>query len=479
MRCTTLVTLVLSLLAPERTHGQSAVDHRWDHWTWGENNGWHFVNDTVTSLAGSPMPLSYRSVSLSDPVHGTLLFYGDLVTIWNADHQPFPSGLGSFGSLGSSPRVITFMAEPEKHVLIFFAEGIGAPDGGLWTATVDMGLANGLGDLVAPAVLVTPERGLKWCPIPAITTDTTWVLANEPSTGSYYAYPWTVNGPGPPVLAYQGVEPSGVSHLLKTDRSGTRVATNTHYDQRLDLFRFDRFTGLLSDTLTIWMSDVVTIVGIEFSPSGELLYVAVNYSISPRITDVLQFDLSEWEHAAVNASRLSLADTVPEEQPAGKVQLGPDDRIYVGRGHLDSTRLAVIMEPDVVGPACDYRPNAVPLSADRTIGFDVLNLPTLHWPIPVQGVGHAELDGSRPELLSVKPNPATDQVHITIPGSWRLGGVLRLFDALGALRRETAVEADGTILLHRENLGDGVYTLCVEYPVGSPGFAKLVFVNEP
>ncbi|HMQ77100.1 MAG TPA: hypothetical protein PKE21_13505 [Flavobacteriales bacterium] len=471
---------VFLLIAAGRTaNGQSMVDHRWDHWYWGENNGWHFVNDTVVTLPGSPLPLTFKSVAMSDPSSGDLLFYGDLVTLWNADHQPLANNVGSFSSIGGSPQVVTLSAEPDKHILIFFAESNGPPSAGLWSATVDMDLANGLGDVIAPAALFAPERGLKWTPIPAITTDTTWILANEPATGSYYAYPWTVNGPGQAVLSLQGAEPTGNSHLMKVDRSGSRVAANTQYDQRLDLFRFDRTSGLLTDTLTVWMADIVGITGIEFAPSGTVLYVAVNYSITPRITDVLQFDLSLWNHAAVNTSRRSVADSLPEEQPVGKLQLGPDDRIYVARGHMDSTHLAVIMAPEALGTACDYRPNAIPLSGGRTIAFDVLNLPTLHWPIPSNGVGQVETGNTDRSHLVAWPNPAADGLNIALPRSSGPGSTIHLFDVVGSLKRSFEIGNDQTLFIPRGDLCDGFYTLHLLLAEGQHSATTIVFGPSP
>ena len=458
--------------------GLAQVDHRWDHWYWGENNGWQFTADTVVPLDGSPMPLGYKALSLSDPYTGDLLLFSDLQTFWNAQTQTLPTGIGNFTSLGNAAHVIDKIGQPNERLLLFWGEGAGQTEG-IWQTTIVLDANGGNGDLSGPATMALPDKGLRSCVIPAHTSDTTWLLVDEPATGAYYSYPITISGIGLPVLAYPAVEPNPSAILLKADRIGTRVVAWTHYNQRLDLFQFDRGSGLLSDTLTIWLDDIVNYTGFEFSPNGNVLYVAVNYSLSPRITDVLQYDLSTWAHGPVNASRTSVADTVPVEQLGGRLQLGPDDRIYVGRGSEDSTKLAVIMTPDEIGLGCDYRPNAIPLSGGRTIDFDVLTFPSIHWPIPLTNVGQNEGPPIRTESWTVYPMPAVDQAQVTIPSAYQNNAILRVFDAHGGLRRSQPLTGGSTVLLERGGLCRGLYMLELIRTDGYRIATRMVFADRP
>lgn len=456
------------------------TDHRWDHWYFGEGNGWHFVNDTVVPLLDSQIPpFHYSSASVSDPYSGELQFYCTSQMFWTADQQSQPTNFAPYFGFTEHTQAILRPGTTDQYGLLFLSDHDTATEASLWHAEVDMQLNGGLGGLLPDQNMVAYAFGHRLMAIPAITQDTIWILADEFCTGDFYAWPYTENGLGAPLLAHSAVEPfamSGVA-VMKADRSGTRVAAQTHYFQKLDLYRFDRLMGQLHDTLTIWIDGIHNYNGFEFSPGGEVLYVSVTFSQVPNINGVLQYDLSAWEYEAVNSSRLLVSDTLPEHL-MGALQLGPDDRIYVGRGHQDSTNLAVIMAPAQLGSACDYRSNAIPLSPGRTVDEDVLTFPSINWPIPLTNVGQNEHADGR-SALRIQPNPGSDHVEVTIPPLFRDGAALRILDARGRVQRTLSLSGAAVVQLERGDLAEGIYSLDLVGMDGQRTSGRLVFCGPP
>jgi len=472
------VVLSCALLTGE--HVPAQTDHRWDHWYFGEGNGWHFVNDTVMPLLDSQIPpFHYSSASVSDPYTGELQFYCVSQMFWTADQQLQPSNFAPYFGFTEHTQAVLRPGSSDQYGLIFHSDNDTATEGSLWYAEVDMQMNGGLGGLLPDLTMIAYAFGHRLIAIPAITQDTTWVVADEFSTGDFYAWPYTDNGLGSPLLAHSAVEPyamSGVA-VMKADRSGTRVAARTHYFQRIDLYRFDRAIGQLYDTLTIWIDGIHNYSGFEFSPDGKVLYVGVTYSQNPNINGVLQYDLSAWEYAAVSSSKLLVSDTLPEYL-GNQLQLGPDDRIYVGRGHPDSTKLAVIMAPDQLGAACDYRANAIPISPGRTIDFDVLTFPSINWPIPLTNVGqHEYLEG--PATLAIWPNPASDLVEVNVPAAFRDGALLRILDTRGRVQRARLLTGAAVVRLERGELAEGIYALDLVRSDGQRTSTRVVFCGAP
>lgn len=121
-------------------------------------------------------------------------------------------------------------------------------------------------------------------------------------------------------------------------------------DYSFELFDFDPATGKLANN--ILLQTVYRSYGVEFSPSGRLLY-----GTDLNGQGVFQYDLQAGSAAAIASAGQLIATT---SNNVGAVQAGPDGRLYLSIAN--SAYLAVITNPDVRGVGCGFREDGVYLN---------------------------------------------------------------------------------------------------------------------
>ncbi len=194
------------------------------------------------------------------------------------------------------------------------------------------------------------------------------------------------------------VDPSGISQMpvkhigrlsqtntlrLKFSPSGTKLIS-TDSNQYLELFDFDRCTGLLSNPRFVHQRQVTTLNGLfwssEFSPDETKLYLStVEYGNNDSISCLIQFDLLAPD---IQASMDTIYNFyLPYE--TGMLKLGPDNKIYLSQ-YLDNNdcgffylycdttfypenmNISVIHQPNELGALCDFRPYSFYLGGHRS-----------------------------------------------------------------------------------------------------------------
>ena len=148
----------------------------------------------------------------------------------------------------------------------------------------------------------------------------------------------------------------------------------------LELFDFDRCTGIISNPITIHPESTQppyeSYWGASFSLSDSILY-ATKLPLSPSDTSRLyQYDLYS---PNIAASIDTLWET-PFQQSMGKLKLAADGKIYIATSYLQSypyldsiqnyvnQNLSVINQPNKLGLACDLQPFSISLGGKRTYG---------------------------------------------------------------------------------------------------------------
>jgi hypothetical protein len=133
----------------------------------------------------------------------------------------------------------------------------------------------------------------------------------------------------------------------------------TNPPPNLEIFYFDRCTGLLSNPLHITFNDSSTGVGVSFSPNSQFLYVS-------SLRYVYQFDVTATNIQATQATVAVWDGFYSPNPPFGTffdiAQLAPDGKIYIATGN-STLHLHVINLPDSAGLACDLVQHGVPLPA--------------------------------------------------------------------------------------------------------------------
>ena len=136
-------------------------------------------------------------------------------------------------------------------------------------------------------------------------------------------------------------------------------------DGYLDVYSFDRCSGVFSSQIHHFQISNFTPYGCAFSSHGRLLYVS-GYN---RIYQIDLMDTNPFQNAS-----LIYNDNIATSL-IGQMQLAPDNKIYISHPfnnlnspHKDSfnTHLSVIHKPDSAASACQLKPFSFPLQHKRT-----------------------------------------------------------------------------------------------------------------
>ncbi|MEY4905980.1 MAG: hypothetical protein RLZZ292_3795, partial [Bacteroidota bacterium] len=180
----------------------------------------------------------------------------------------------------------------------------------------------------------------------------------------------------------------------------------------LDIFTFDRKTGLLSDPIQITFKDSAFAGSIAISPNNRFLYVATPIHL-------YQYDL---EASDIEASKARIADYdgfVDEFDDLlattfYSMQLAPDNKIYMCATNSVSY-FHVINNPNEKGIACNFVQHSLKLP--HLNSFSIPNFPNFRLGAQV-GESCAEMiaiseivENNKIDLL-VFPNPAQDEVTL-------------------------------------------------------------------
>lgn len=230
----------------------------------------------------------------------------------------------------------------------------------------------------------------------------------------------------------------------------------------LQLFDFDRSTGLLSNFRQYFLSDSITYLGgCCFSPDNRFLYVC-------NLSYLYQFDLLTTD---IQASKLEVGrwdgavDGGIFPINIGNMIMGPDCKIYItvkGSGRY----LHVINQPNRKGLDCEFIQRGIQLSTWNNGTFP--NFPNYRVGTPYENYCDTISATGTPIIyfapnVKVYPNPAQDIIKIEVLGlqSWK-SGVFKMIDPLGRIVQEHQLIANGGALeINTSTLPNGIYAWSV------------------
>lgn len=378
----------------------SNAQHSTDNWFFGVNAALHFPGPTV--ITGSGLVTTEGCASISNSTGG-ILFYTDGISVWNRNNVVMPNGTGLMGGTSSTQSAL-IVPKPGSINLyyIFTVDEDGGPDGFRYSI-VDMTLDGGNGDVLTPNVPVLNNVTEKLTAVQKINSSDYWILVHEWGSDAFYAYTLDASGlQSTPVISYTGSvhtnsQIQNTYGQMKFNTCGTAIALAIGYLNTIELFDFDQTTGIVSNPMTIPMTDHV--YGIEFAPGNELLYAGC---YDPSST-LVQFDLSSHNATTISNSRVTLSST-PDIYG---IQLANDGAIYVSRSW--SSYLGRIENPDVPGTGCNYNDNGVfldPNSVGVTSGLGLPGFIQSSFKSPEQNCLLNTISDHNFETLSIKPNPS-------------------------------------------------------------------------
>lgn len=430
---------------------------------------------------------------------GELLAYSDGRAIYNKHHGLMQNGSGlNFNEIYTlCPQSVVMLNHPgsndNKIVLLHtrteyvFASINGLVAQNLYYSVIDVMAANGQGKVVEKNKLLVSDTLTygKVCASRHGNGRDWWILVNEYGSNRFYTL--LLDPTGLHIYMVQSVGQNIPSSLgqacFSPDGSlfATAGAINASQGSFLDLYDFDRCTGVLSNHRRHnWGLETEWAGGVAFSPNNRFLYVSANWHI-------FQYDLwaSDWI-----SSRQSVAYYDGFQSPLPTrffaALLAPDDRIYVSCINAADV-LHVINAPNELGYDCDVVQHGIELGC-----YNFLALPNYpHYrlydmegsscdTLGINGPISAVKDQVAGITVNVFPNPATTELRILANRAYGDAAQFRLYTGAGTLVREVSFEPSGDTPLRVpvSDLPPGIYYYQVWCAGGLVRADKVVVVGE-
>lgn len=314
------------------------------------------------------------AASISDPSTGELLFYANGWNIYNRERQ-----LMSNGSVGITNSLAQIVIVPWPGTLTKYFVVMPELQGGIeWMpahqiayklhyAIVDMALDGGAGGVESKYHILPQATHCEF--ITAVRNSNQvdfWLIGHEFNSNRFFVYSVTELGiaavptfypVGPFVSTPQAGTPNS-SHFdavgsMRANSRGTHLAFTTMYNAITCVVDFDPTTGVVSAPMELDIDG--SSYGVSFSNDGSKLYVGARDQGTDFIHGrLLQFDLDGEDQVAVQASMTSI-HSYPGSGGYVTLKLGPDGGLYVAKtGTPTDEYVAVVNEPDQLGPLCGY-----------------------------------------------------------------------------------------------------------------------------
>jgi len=371
-----------------------------DHWMFNTS---HYVDfhhatnpDTTSYPSFQLISLNYGTISYSDK-NGNLLFYGGGGYIYDRNFQTFPSlwvypttndPLYSTYGIGGATQTILAIPYPghDSLYIVFHLRSDAANQyhAQLYYSVINMNLRNGLGE-IQPAqkniqLLNGVEVGYKLTAILHCNKHDVWVIGHLSNSDQYFSLLVTSAGiSATPVyftgnfIPYTGAASEYSRNLgcMKLSALGNRLAAAFKGMDFIELFDFNNQTGIGINIKSItahpsyqdtayfpWHVSDYGPVGVDFSPSGNRIYVTSNYDLNNTNSYgygafIYQFDASLPTEVQIQNSEYRIDSLVGYD--AGAIQMGNNGKMYVNV--ID--HLFEIGNPENLGAACNYTPFAV------------------------------------------------------------------------------------------------------------------------
>jgi len=358
-------------------------------WCFGDSALVDF-RDTSNILTGQSIVKSRgTSVSISDSI-GNLIMYAYTRAGVNGNTTRLINNQDSLIEFGDSIvgegwyRELIIMPYPDSSLHILFSIGVtGSSQQGFYYSIVDMSLNGGLGEVIQKNVqlenfktvdcltAIKHGNGRDW-----------WVLFRRidgPSSPNNDFYLYLVTSGG---VVVQNIQSIGSQNATNSGRisfnsTGTRMSY-INYKGLIELYDFDRCTGLINNPVTIEPENTQPpwsgFWSAEFSPSGNILYVTGIPAVVTDSSRLFQYDLMATN---ISSSKLILWST-PWMITIDQLKMAPDDKMYLTTNYYQiypyqdtmynniNMNLSVINSPDSLGFACDLQPFSFYLGGKRS-----------------------------------------------------------------------------------------------------------------
>ncbi len=325
----------------------------------GEGNIWYFgkgfgldFNDGEPKLLKDGALNTFEGVASISDQNGSLLFYTDGQTVWNAKHQIMPNGEGLMGDSSATQSAVIVPKPRSRSTYYIFTIDAAENDlgNGLRYCEVNMLADNGFGEIKFKNKLLASPTCEKITATVHENQKDFWVISHEWDSDRFLAF--LITEKGVEEVAYPSAVGSKISGdfengagYLKVSPNGKRLALTIYRENRVELFDFDNSTGEVSNRIKL-PKTAPSAYGVEFSPDSDKLFVG---SFETGLIE--QYDLGDYSQSAISKSRVVL--NKESNYNRGALQLGPDGRIYLTSLHY--SYIGVIQNPNDYGSRCRIR----------------------------------------------------------------------------------------------------------------------------
>jgi uncharacterized membrane protein len=331
-----------------------------------------FIEGGLSIVQNPTIELNFNSSnsSYSDSM-GILQSYSNAVHIGNKKGKIMQNGNFILngeplagGVLNQAIMALPIPEQPNQHLYVYnkydLLPGVGDCATKLYYALVSMSENAGQGKVLLKKKIIiddTLSTGGVLTAVKHANGRDWWVLANKAYTNLYYRIlitPSEIKVVGTQVVGDSiGVGAGQVAFSPDGNIFANYYSISTALGGGLEIYNFDRCTGLLSNQRSLVLPDA-SWGGIAFSPNSRFLYLNNTF-------DAYQFDM---QNTDVFASRLHIATWDGYQSPFPAVfylmQLAPDGKIYSATV-TGCDVLHVIHKPNELGDACQYQQHAIHL----------------------------------------------------------------------------------------------------------------------
>ncbi len=313
----------------------------------------------------SQMNMAEGGTSISDE-NGNLIFYFSYGNLFTPSHNLMTNGALTITNSHIAAQATSIVKVPNSSTLyyVFYTCDWNVPSQGLYYAIVDMSLSSGAGAVTVKDILVNVNVKERLVTVNKPCSDEVWIVGHEKGNNNYVAYLVSSSGFNPvPVVSSVGATHSAfnIYGCLKLSQDATKlaVASGGNYGvATLELSDFDFNTGVVSNTFTL--ASYTDFYGVEFSPSGNILY-ATEFSN----TVIYQYDLLQSSPSLIAASQKVIDKGSASDK--GSLLLASDGRIYASL--YGSNYLGIINNPDVLDTSCNYSVGSISTKGNGLLGL--------------------------------------------------------------------------------------------------------------
>ena len=354
-------------------------------WYFGEYAGLDFNSGAPVALTDGQM-LAFEGCASQSDANGNLLFYTNGTTVWNRNHDTLSNGAGLNGEISStqSAMILPKPGSPNKYYIFTTTQAQRVNNWVFCYSEVDMSLDGGLGGITSlKNVQLFEPISEKITAVKHANNQDIWVITHDKFSNKYLTYAVTSAGVNSTPLIFNGGTvdtgtgdgfPSPNWGYLKASPDGNTLASAFMVMNKVDILNFNKASGQISLRYTI--NQIENPYGVEFSPSGQLLYVTNLY-----LPVIMQYDLTFSTASAVVLNAYSIPG-INSATPSA-LQLGPDEKIYVSS--TGDTAVACIQNPDQQGVGCNFTPRHINLNGR----INNLGLPNFfHYYLTPSGIKH-------------------------------------------------------------------------------------------